>query len=130
MFRGISLMKNFAGAALALALVMPATAFAQGEPGVLKVGVFNADRILSESAVGQQALAQLDQLQNLRVTELQSQQAQLNALQQRVLTAAPDSAALFEREFQDRQIQMQRLQEDVQNELQGDRKSTRLNSSH
>jgi outer membrane protein len=116
---GMSLKKILGGAALALALIMPVEAYAQDTPATMKVGVFNADRILAESAQGQQAIALLDQLQNLRVSELQAQQAQLNALQQRVLTAAPDSAALFQREFQDRQIQMQRLQEDVQTELQG-----------
>jgi outer membrane protein len=119
MLRGISLTTALGGLALAFALLMPTEGFAQDAPAPLKVGVFNADRILAESTMGQQAIAQLDQLQNLRVTELQAQQAQLNALQQRVLTAAPDSAALFQRDFQDRQIQMQRLQEDVQSELQG-----------
>lgn len=118
MFRGISWMKGLGGVVLALALVMPAEGVAQDAPVTFKVGVFNADRILSESVMGRQAIALLEQLQNLRVSELQAQQAQLNAIQQRGLTAAPDSAALFQREFQDRQIQMQRLQEDVQAELQ------------
>jgi len=119
MFRGTSLKKTLGAAALACALIMPASGFAQDvAPAPLIIGVFNADRILSQSAQGQQALAQLDQLQNLRVTELQAQQAQLNALQQRALTAPPDSAAVFQREYQDRQIQLQRLQEDVQAELQ------------
>lgn len=119
MFRSLSWMMRVGGVMLALALITPVEGVAQGAPSELKVGVFNADRILSESIMGQQAMAQLDQLQNLRVSELQVQQAQLNVLQQRVLTAAPDSAARFQRDFQDRQIQLQRLQEDVSNELQG-----------
>jgi len=117
MLRGISIARISGMLTLAAALALPATGSAQDNMASMKIGVFNPDRVIAESTVGQEAIAQLDQLQQTRVGELQSQQASITQLQQRAIQAGPDSAAILQRQLQDRQIQFQRLQEDVQEEL-------------
>ncbi|SVA50143.1 uncharacterized protein METZ01_LOCUS102997 [marine metagenome] len=84
-----------------------------------KVGVFDGERVLAESEVGQEAVALLNQLQEQRVVELQAQQAEINTIRQQALSAAAGSAeaAQLERQMEDRALQYQRLEQDVQQEL-------------
>lgn len=84
-----------------------------------KVGVFDGERVLAESEVGQEAIALINQLQEQRVAELQAQQAEINAIRQQALSATPGTAeaAQLERQMEDRALQYQRLEQDVQQEL-------------
>jgi Skp family chaperone for outer membrane proteins len=84
-----------------------------------RVGVFDADRVLAESQPGMQALALFNQLRDQRVGELQVQQNAINSLQQQAMTAAVGSpeAARLQREMEDLMLRLERLQEDVQQEL-------------
>ncbi len=84
-----------------------------------KIGVFNADRVLAESAPGQQALALFNQLRDQRVGELQVQQDEINTIQQQAVTSIPGSveAAQLQRQLEDRLVLFERLQQDVQQEL-------------
>ena len=84
-----------------------------------KVGVFNADRVLAESQPGVQALALFNQLRDQRVRELQVQQTAINGLQEQAVTAtvgSPDAARL-QREMEDLMLRLERLQQDVEQEL-------------
>jgi Skp family chaperone for outer membrane proteins len=105
------------GLLVVAALATPAAVHAQTEGSASKFGVFNADRVLAESQVGAQALAQLEQLRNQRVTELQAQQDELNMLRQQALAATGLEANQLQRQLEDKGLQLQRLQEDVQQEL-------------
>lgn len=93
------------------------SAFAQA--AAPKIGVFNADRILAESAAGKEALALFNQLRDQRAGELQAQQDEINTLRQQALQARPGSseAAAIQRQLEDKSLQIQRLNEDVQSEL-------------
>ena len=104
-------------AALAVAAVW--TPLAAQEADVPKIGIFNADRVLAESEPGQQALALFNQLRDQRVGELQLQQDEINSLQQQAVTAVPGSrdAARLQRDLEDRVVRLDRLQQDVQQEL-------------
>jgi Skp family chaperone for outer membrane proteins len=105
---------------LCAALVLIAAGTPLGAQEVaFKVGVFNADRVLAESAPGQQALALFNQLRDQRVGELQVQQNEINGLQQQAATATPGTleAARLERDLEDRLLRLDRLQQDVQQEL-------------
>ena len=84
-----------------------------------KVGVFNADRIMAESQPGQQALALFNQLRDQRVGELQVQQDQINTLQQQAISVTPGGAdaVRLQREVENSMLQLERLQQDVQQEL-------------
>ncbi len=103
---------------LAVGLAVSA-APALGQAALQKVGVFDADRILADSQAGQQALALFNQLRDQRASELQVQQDEINVLRQQALQATPGSlqAASIQRQLEDKTLQIQRLNEDVQNEL-------------
>ena len=103
----------------ALASILVGLPLAAQEVVSAKVGVFNADRVLAESQPGQQALALFNQLRDQRVGELQVQQNEINNLQQQAMSAAPGSpeAARLQREMEDRMLGLERLQQDVQQEL-------------
>jgi Skp family chaperone for outer membrane proteins len=84
-----------------------------------RVGVFNADRVLAESQPGVQALALFNQLREQRVGELQVQQNAINSLQQQAMTATAGSpeAARLQRAMEDMMLRLERLEEDVEQEL-------------
>lgn len=117
MFRRLRLMAATGLGTMVAVMALSAPASAQTEG--LKVGIFNADRILQESQAGQQALAQFNQLSNQRLEEFQAQQSELDQLRQQLLAAAPGSAEAgqLNRQLEDKTLMMQRLQQDVQNEL-------------
>ena len=108
-------------AVLVAALASILAGFPLGAQEVIggKVGVFNADRVMAESQPGQQALALFNQLRDQRVGELQVQQDEINALQQQAIGAPPGSAeaARLQRDVEDLMLRLNRLQEDVQQEL-------------
>jgi Skp family chaperone for outer membrane proteins len=109
---------SFAVLVAALASIAGGPLAAQATVSV-KVGVFNADRVLAESQPGQQALALFNQLRDQRVAELQVQQDEINVLQQQAITAAFGSpeAAQLQRQMEDLMLRLERLQQDVQQEL-------------
>ena len=103
-----------------LALVLAVSAApALAQDAIFKVGVFNADRVLAESQAGQQALALFNQLRDQRARELQAQQDEFNTLRLQSLQAVAGSpeAAAAQRQLEDKSLHLQRLNEDVQNEL-------------
>jgi len=105
--------------ATAVALVAGTGLLAAQDPADIKMAVFNADRIMAESEAGKQALALFNQLRDQRVGELSTQQEEINGLRQQGLAADPNSleAAQLQRQLEDRMVQMDRLQQDVQQEL-------------
>ena len=110
---------SFAVLVVALASVLAAVPLAAQDAVGGKVGVFNADRIMAESQPGQQALALFNQLRDQRVGELQVQQDQINVLQQQAISVAPGSpdAIRLQREVENSMLQLERLQQDVEQEL-------------
>jgi len=110
---------SFAALVAALASILAGVPLAAQEDAAGKIGVFNADRIMAESQPGQQALALFKQRRYQRVGELQVQQDQINVLQQQslsVLAGSPDAVRL-QREVENSMLRLQRLQEDVEQEL-------------
>ena len=110
---------SFAALVAALASILAGVPLAAQEDAAAKIGVFNVDRVMAESQPGQQALALFNQLRDQRVGELQVQQDQINVLQQQslsVLAGSPDAVRL-QREVENSMLRLQRLQEDVDQEL-------------
>ena len=107
--------------ATVVALVTSGGSLSAQESAAARIGVFNADQIMAESEAGRQALALFSQLRDQRVGELQAQQDEINTLRQQGLAANPNSleAAQLQRQLEDRMLQLDRLQEDVQQELGG-----------
>jgi Skp family chaperone for outer membrane proteins len=110
---------SYAVLVAALASILAGIPLAAQETNGGKIGVFNADRVMAESQPGQQAVALFNQLRDQRVGELQVQQDQINTLQQQAITEPPGSAeaARLQREVEDLMLRLNRLQEDVQQEL-------------
>jgi len=110
---------SFAVLVAALASILAGIPLAAQEVGPLKVGVFDADRVMAESQPGQQALALFNQLRDQRVSELQVQQDQINILQQQAISVPPGSpdAVRLNREVENSMLRLERLQQDVQQEL-------------
>jgi len=122
MLRLVVLAKRlFAISVVTLAMVVASggSLTAQDSPAP-KIGVFNAERIMTESQAGQQALTLFGQLRDQRFSELQAQQEEITNLRQQAMAADPSSpqAAQLQRQLEDRSIQFERLQADVQQELQ------------
>ncbi len=109
----------FCGGVCGLVLMFTGSPLLAQESAGPKVGVFDGERVLAESEMGQEAVALLSQLQEQRVAELQAQQAEINTISQQALSAAPGTveAAQLERQMEDRSLQYQRLEQDVQQEL-------------
>ena len=110
---------SFAVLVAALASILAGIPLSAQEVTGGKVGVFNADRIMAESQAGQQALALFNQLRDQRVGELQVQQDQINGLQQEAISVplgGPDAVRL-QRELENGMLQLERLQQDVEQEL-------------
>ena len=110
---------SFAVLMAALASIRAGVPLVAQDDGNSRVGVFNADRVLAESQPGVQALALFNQLRDQRVGELQVQQNAINSLQQQAMTSAVGSpeAARLQREMEDLMLRLERLQQDVQQEL-------------
>jgi len=110
---------SFAVLVAALASILAGVPLAAQEVVGAKIGVFNADRIMAESQPGQQALALFNQLRDQRVSELRVQQDQINILQQQAISVTPGSpdAVRLNREVENSMLRLQRLQEDVEQEL-------------
>ena len=110
---------SFAVLLAALASILAGIPLAAQEVTGQKVGVFDADRIMAESQAGQQALALFNQLRDQRVGELQVQQEQINNLQQQAISVPPGGpdAVRLQREVENSMLQLERLQQDVQQEL-------------
>ncbi len=120
MLRRVALRRGpLAVGATAVTLVVGSGSLTAQESTTTKMAVFDADRIMAESQAGRQALALFNQLRDQRVGELQTQQDEINSLRQQGLAANPNSveAARLARQLEDRMLQMDRLQEDVQQEL-------------
>jgi Skp family chaperone for outer membrane proteins len=110
---------SFAVLVAALASILAGVPLVAQEVVGGKIGVFNADRIMAESQPGQQALALFNQLRDQRVRELQVQQDQINVLQQQAIAVTPGSpdAVRLQREAENSMLRLERLQQDVQQEL-------------
>jgi len=120
MLRRVAFGRGLLAAGVAtLAVVAGGGSLSAQEQTAVKMAVFNADRIMAESQAGQQALALFNQLRDQRVSELSAQQEEINGMRQQGLAAAPNSAeaAQLARQLEDRMVQLDRLQQDVQQEL-------------
>ena len=89
------------------------------ETALQKIGVFDVQRVMVESEAGQEAMALLNQLADQRGSELTAQQDEINTMRQQAssATAGTAEAAQLERQMEDRVLQYQRLEQDVQQEL-------------
>ncbi len=112
--------------AVASALLVSAQTPAPTAPatpaGPVKIAFVNPVAILSSTAEGKQEFGKLQDLTNTKQKQVADLSAELRKLQdqysQTSLTANPTTRAEMERQIQDRDVRLKRLQEDAQMELQ------------
>jgi outer membrane protein len=106
-------------ALLLLLAFAPAPVGAQATP---KLGVIDVERILTDSVRGKKALEELTKLRDQKNADLQSKRTEVEQLRNRFaesrLTLADDKLAEMERQLEDRSLELRRLQDDAQREVQ------------
>ncbi|HXK59817.1 MAG TPA: OmpH family outer membrane protein [Acidobacteriota bacterium] len=114
---------------IALAAVSALIVFAQtpaptspASTGSLKIAFIDPMAILSNTAEGKQEFAKLQELTNAKQKQVTDASSELRSLQEQYsktsLTANPQTRAEMERQIQDKEIKLKRLQEDAQLEIQ------------
>ncbi|RPJ59946.1 MAG: OmpH family outer membrane protein [Acidobacteria bacterium] len=100
----------------------PTTPAPAGAPGPAKIAFVNPVAILSSTAEGKQEFAKLQELTSTKQKQVADASTELRTLQDQYsktnLTANPTTRAEMERQIQDKDIRLKRLQEDAQLELQ------------
>jgi len=113
----------FAGALIVSAQTpAPTTPAPTAAAGPVKIAFVNPVAILSNTGEGKQEFAKLQTLTNAKQKEVADASTELRTLQDQYsktsLTANPTTRAEMERQIQDKDIRLKRLQEDAQLELQ------------
>ena len=105
---------RFALMVLALAVALPAAA-------QLNIAVIDVQRVVTESDPGKEALAKLKQLQDAKIDQGRALQQELTAMQEQVskqrFTLSEERLAELSKEIEDKQIALQRFQDDAEREL-------------
>jgi outer membrane protein len=100
--------------ALALTVALPAAA-------QVNVAVIDVQRVVTESDPGKEALQKLKQLQDAKIDEGRGLQQELTALQEQMskqrFTLSEERLAELSKEIEDKQILLQRFQDDAEREL-------------
>jgi outer membrane protein len=102
---------------LAVAIVAAAPATAQ-----IKVAVIDVQTVVTESALGQQAQKELEQLQGAKRGELEARGKELADLRKKIeegrLSLAPEKLTEMSEEFESKGREFQRAEDDANRELQ------------
>lgn len=110
-----------AAAALALCLAAAPAATAQGAALPMKIALIDVQRLVTDSAVGKEALSRLKSLQDAKVAEGKSKQDEIEALRRKLnegrLSLANDKLAELEKALEDKLIAFRRFQDDAEREI-------------
>jgi outer membrane protein len=97
-----------------LAMALPAAA-------QLNVAVIDVQRVVTESDPGKEALAKLKELQDGKIDEGRALQQELTAMQEQMskqrFTLSEERLAELTKQMEDKQIALQRFQDDAEREL-------------
>jgi outer membrane protein len=114
------------GLALAAAAAAPAAAQAAAPLGapagtVPRIAVIDTEKILTTSAAGKKAIAELKKAQEAKEAELRAKQQEMKELQDKLsqgrLSLAADKLADMEKQLEDKQISFRRLSDDATRDL-------------
>jgi outer membrane protein len=106
-------------AALAAAPALPASA---AEAGPHKIAVIEVQRIIQESAIGKEALARVQKLQQAKQEDLAKRQKELRDLEQRIQeqqkSLSEDAMEKLQKDYQGKAVDLKRFQDDAQRDLE------------
>ena len=113
-----------AGAAVA-ALPVAAVAQAPASPSPAapqKIAVIEVQRIIQESAVGKEALARVQKLQQAKQEDLAKRQKELHDLEQKIQeqgkSLSEDAMEKLQKDYQAKAVDLKRFQDDAQRDLE------------
>jgi outer membrane protein len=113
-----------AGAAMA-ALPVAAVAQAPASPtpaALQKIAVIEVQRIIQESAVGKEALARIQKLQQAKQEDLAKRQKELHDLEQKIQeqgkSLSEDAMEKLQKDYQAKAVDLKRFQDDAQRDLE------------
>ncbi|HSM51691.1 MAG TPA: OmpH family outer membrane protein [Thermoanaerobaculia bacterium] len=108
-------------AALVVGLAAAAPADAQGGDRSMKIALIDVQRLVTDSAVGKEALGRLKSLQDAKVAEGKAMQDEIEALRRKrnegALSLAADKLAEMEKQLEDKLIAFRRFQDDAEREI-------------
>ena len=106
-------------AALAAAPAAPA---ASAEAGPQKIAVIEVQRIIQESAIGKEALARVQKLQQAKQEDLAKRQKELRDLEQRIQeqgkSLSEEAMEKLQKDYQAKAVDLKRFQDDAQRDLE------------
>ncbi len=109
----------FAGAAIA---ALPVAAAAQAPAAPQKIAVIEVQRLIQESAVGKEALARVQKLQQSKQEDLGKRQKELRDLEQKIQeqgkSLADDAMEKLQKDYQAKAVDLKRFQDDAQRDLE------------
>jgi len=106
---------------LRLVLTMVVLALALPAAAQVNIAVIDVQRVVTESDPGKQALQKLKELQDSKIDEGRALQQELNSMQEQLskqrFTLSEERLAELTKEIEDKQIVLQRFQDDAEREL-------------
>ncbi len=109
------------GALAALTAAPPAAAQAEKPAAALKIAVLDVNRVIQESAIGKEALARVQKLQQAKQEDLAKRQKELRDLEQKIQeqgkSLAEDAMEKLQKDYQAKAVDLKRFQDDAQRDL-------------
>lgn len=106
----------------AAALALPVVAAAQAPAATQKIAVIEVQRIIQESAVGKEALARVQRLQQAKQEDLAKRQKELRDLEQKIQeqgkSLSEDAMEKLQKDYQAKAVDLKRFQDDAQRDLE------------
>jgi len=109
---------------LSLIVACVAIAVAAAQPAVAqqtKIAVIDVQRVVTESDPGKEALQKLKALQDAKIEEGRAMQQELTSMQEQMakqrFTLSEELIAELSKQMEDKQIELQRFQDDAEREL-------------
>ena len=111
---------TFVACAAVAALSAAPTALAQAAPQ--KIAVIEVQRIIQESAIGKEALARVQKLQQAKQEDLAKRQKDLRELEQKIQeqgkSLSEEAMEKLQKDYQAKAVDLKRFQDDAQRELE------------
>jgi outer membrane protein len=111
---------TFAACVAVAALAAAPAAQAQSAPQ--KIAVIEVQRIIQESAIGKEALARVQRLQQTKQEDLAKRQKELRDLEQKIQeqgkSLSEDAMEKLQKDYQARAVDLKRFQDDAQRDLE------------
>jgi len=114
---------TFAACAVLAALTAAPAAVAQAAPPkVEKIAVLDVNRVIQDSAIGKEALARVQKLQQSKQEELGKRQKELRDLEQKIQeqgkSLSEEAMEKLQKDYQAKAVDLKRFQDDAQRDLE------------